>query len=126
MDGRRAAATLGVEPGATKDEIRRAFRARAKLAHPDTVGSNEAFIALRRAVERMLPAAPDEPNRPVPPPCHWVQTPTSGIRPHLDLTDVRRRPTRPVGSHHSPPTPERDRRGLSFDDHLARALADRS
>jgi hypothetical protein len=124
MDGRRAAAaTLGVRPGATKKEIRRAFRARARLAHPDTVGSNEAFIALRQAVDLLLPTAPDERHDPITPPCHWMRTPVSAPGPRLDATDVRRRPLGPVSSNRSPMTPKQDGQGLSFDEHLARALA---
>ena len=64
MDGRSAAAALGVGPQATKDEIRRAFRARAKLAHPDaagSAGSDEAFIALRAAFAMCSGVAPGLP-----------------------------------------------------------------
>lgn len=40
---------LGVARDATPDDIRRAYRAKAKAAHPDTGGSEEAFQALSRA-----------------------------------------------------------------------------
>lgn len=40
---------LGVARDATADEIRRAYRAKAKLAHPDAGGSEEAFRAVARA-----------------------------------------------------------------------------
>lgn len=137
MDGRQAAATLGVDPRATRDEIRRAFRARVKRAHPDAgpAGSDEAFIELRGAFEYLLAQAPEpvvarepvvdaepEPFRPVAPAMAspWfagVERPTV-----VDLVDsgpwtVRRSAPRPVDPV------RRDRRGLSFDDHLAAALA---
>lgn len=61
MDGRTAAAVLGITQGATRDEIRRAFRARAKLAHPDAHGTDEAFVTLRAAADLLLAAAPQGP-----------------------------------------------------------------
>lgn len=41
--------TLGVPRDATRDAVRRAFRSRARRAHPDAGGSTEAFGALCRA-----------------------------------------------------------------------------
>lgn len=41
--------TLGVAKDATKDAIKKAFRARAKAAHPDTGGSAETFHAIELA-----------------------------------------------------------------------------
>ena len=41
--------TLGVERGADRDAVRRAFRDKARRAHPDAGGSVEAFGALVRA-----------------------------------------------------------------------------
>lgn len=61
MDGRTAAAVLGITQGATRDEIRRAFRARAKIVHPDARGSDEAFVTLRAAADLLLAAAPARP-----------------------------------------------------------------
>ncbi|MEZ5412371.1 MAG: DnaJ domain-containing protein [Acidimicrobiales bacterium] len=63
MDGRTAAAVLGIAQGATRDEIRRAFRARAKIAHPDAHGTDEAFVTLRAAADLLLALAPDRPGR---------------------------------------------------------------
>lgn len=62
MDGSTAAAVLGITQEATRDEIRRAFRARAKLAHPDAHGTNEAFVTLRAAADLLLATAPHRPN----------------------------------------------------------------
>lgn len=45
---------LGVEPGATLDAVRRAFRLRAQETHPDHGGDAEAFLAVRRAYERLV------------------------------------------------------------------------
>lgn len=138
MDGQMAAATLGVGPQATRDEIRRAFRARVKRVHPDsgTHGSADAFIALRQALEHLLAEAPVEPvahsvgsrfagpgSRP------WSVEPGSAESrsvPMVDLTDVdRRRPPgvagpafRGVGVD-----PGRQARAQAFGDHLAAALA---
>jgi hypothetical protein len=134
MDGRSAAATLGVGPQATKDEIRRAFRARAKLAHPDAAGpagSDEAFIALRAAFELLLPIAPEEPARPCGPgPARatdrWMTaTSADRHRPTVLLTDLRRTVARRPAPAPARPEPARDARGLSFDDHLAAAMAGR-
>ncbi len=66
MDGPTAAAVLGITQEATKDEIRRAFRARAKVAHPDARGTSEAFVTLRAAADVLLAAAPDGPSRQAP------------------------------------------------------------
>jgi len=63
MDGRTAAAVLGITQGATRDEIRRAFRARAKIVHPDAHGTDEAFVALRAAADLLLATAPERPSR---------------------------------------------------------------
>ena len=42
---------LGVKRGATKDEVRKAYRRKAKISHPDKGGSAEAFSALTVAHE---------------------------------------------------------------------------
>ncbi|MBX3247083.1 MAG: J domain-containing protein [Myxococcales bacterium] len=47
-------AVLGVEPGASVDEIKRAFRERAPAAHPDRGGDPEVFRQLHEAYERAL------------------------------------------------------------------------
>lgn len=145
MDGRTAAATLGVGPRATRAEIRQAFRARAKVLHPDAgpAGSTERFIALRRAVEQLMAEAPEGPvaseDSATPPAASAVRTAdrswsTTTFGPAstwsdragaaIDLTDTVRRPTRSTGHRRSAARPvPRDARGLSFEDHLAAALA---
>ena len=42
---------LGLQPGATEVEIRRAFRRLARQAHPDAGGDPGRFVTLRRALE---------------------------------------------------------------------------
>ena len=46
-------AVLGVEPGAPREAITRAFRLRALETHPDRGGDPEAYIAARAAYERL-------------------------------------------------------------------------
>jgi hypothetical protein len=45
---------LGVTPGATEAEITKAFKAKARAAHPDMGGSHEAFIKLNDARQAAL------------------------------------------------------------------------
>ncbi|MBK5198206.1 MAG: J domain-containing protein [Methyloceanibacter sp.] len=40
---------LGIKRGATKEDVRRAYRRKAKISHPDSGGSVEAFSALATA-----------------------------------------------------------------------------
>ena len=49
MDGRRARRVLGVASDAGPEEIRRAYRARLHVAHPDHGGSAEAFTQVLSA-----------------------------------------------------------------------------
>lgn len=46
-------AILGLAPGASAEEITRAYREQAKRAHPDAGGSAEAFRAVRAAYEEL-------------------------------------------------------------------------
>jgi hypothetical protein len=54
--------TLGLAPGATQAEIKRAYRRLAKLYHPDSAGERTLprFLAIQAAYEALL----DDPNRP--------------------------------------------------------------
>ncbi len=63
MDGSTALAVLGLEPGATKQQIKTTFRALVKGAHPDAFGveSTDRFVDLHAAYERALVGAPDAP-----------------------------------------------------------------
>jgi DnaJ domain len=88
MDGRRARALLGVDIDADSDEIRRAFRARALVTHPDRGGDRISFELAVLAFEtlqhvdvsRRLPTRPELP----------------GARPRIDVYDssYRCRPQR--------------------------------
>lgn len=118
MDSRRAAAVLGVAPGATKRELARAFRARAKVAHPDASGTAEDFILLRAAFDQLHPLAPSSPPSRVRAGSPWFRPATA---PTIDLTDVRVRRT-PAGPAGSTGGLRRDGNGLTFDDHLAAKL----
>ena len=57
MDGRRARIVLGVADDAGPHEIRRAFRARALVTHPDHGGDGGSFAQLVAALDA-LDAAP--------------------------------------------------------------------
>ncbi|WP_435147199.1 J domain-containing protein [Halobaculum sp. P14] len=47
-------AVLGVDPDASDDEVKRAFRERVKETHPDSGGDTEQFHRVQRAKEVML------------------------------------------------------------------------
>jgi hypothetical protein len=51
-----ALGVLSLAPGATAEEIKRAFRAAALRTHPDRGGDEAAFIEVRRALEVALAA----------------------------------------------------------------------
>lgn len=61
MDSRSAAALLGVSPQASRGELIRAFRARAKVTHPDAFGTNDAFIECRAAFDLLCSPARSQP-----------------------------------------------------------------
>ena len=46
--------TLGLRPGASREDIEAMYRARAKLVHPDHGGSDEAMAELNAARERLI------------------------------------------------------------------------
>ncbi len=144
MDGRTAAAILGVSPGASKGEVTRAFRARAKATHPDgagaTTGTGDDFIAVRAAYEllcrptgdlraivgsrrgdwfRSVPTATLD-LRDLPGPRTPLQPrPAPPTRPARSTQAARpTRPTRPTQPLTDPSTG-----GRRFEDHLVAQLA---
>jgi len=48
---------LGVSPDATQDEIKRAYRSRARRTHPDAGGSPEDFVRVSRAWDQVHDAS---------------------------------------------------------------------
>lgn len=88
MDGRRARIVLGVGNDAGPVEIRRAFRARALVTHPDHGGDAPSFAEIVDALAALddVVAAPrlevhERPNRV-----------SVTARPHFDAYDAPRRP----------------------------------
>jgi len=59
-----ALGVLGLAPGATPDEIKRAFRGAALRTHPDRGGDDAAFIDARRAFDVALASAEARARRP--------------------------------------------------------------
>ncbi|HET9729656.1 MAG TPA: J domain-containing protein [Acidimicrobiia bacterium] len=53
MDGRLARTILGVDDDAGPEELRRAFRARALVLHPDHGGDTPAFAELVNALDTL-------------------------------------------------------------------------
>ncbi|PKL76514.1 MAG: hypothetical protein CVV27_09875 [Candidatus Melainabacteria bacterium HGW-Melainabacteria-1] len=51
---RQAFQMLGIEPPGSPDQIRQAYRIKARSMHPDLGGANEAFIRLQRAYRTAL------------------------------------------------------------------------
>jgi len=85
MDGRRARVVLGVGNDAGPAEIRRAFRARALVTHPDHGGDNRAFAELVAAVGS-LDTAPAGTVTPI------LTAALPPSRPRFDAYDSPRRP----------------------------------
>lgn len=48
--------TLGLQPGSSQEDIKRAYRAKAKLFHPDVGGDPRAFRLIQRAYEHLMQA----------------------------------------------------------------------
>jgi DnaJ domain len=59
-----ALGVLGLSPGATAAEIKRAFRGAALRTHPDRGGEDAAFIDVRRALDVALASAEARGRRP--------------------------------------------------------------
>jgi hypothetical protein len=88
MDGRRARIVLGVANDAGPHEIRRAFRARALVTHPDHGGDGGSFAELVAALDALDVGAPGPTPVAVRVP---MLRPASG--PRFDAYDSPRRPT---------------------------------
>jgi hypothetical protein len=148
MDGTTALAVLGLAPGASASQIKAAFRARAKLVHPDRHGGAEGFLALRQAYETATAHAASPDDRDAGPGRAPALGAAAERQLHLDRPAVldtdrtaalpRRRPARwladttrsapalDVLDITRPPAPRaagRGQRTRSFDEHLALALA---
>lgn len=65
-------ATLGVEPGASAADIRRAYRRRALEVHPDIAGTDttDQMADLNEARDRLLAEASEQGSGPKPPRRH--------------------------------------------------------
>jgi len=88
MDGRRARIVLGVADDAGAHEIRRAFRARALVTHPDRGGDGGSFVELVAALDALDSVVA---VRPAPVAVHLpVALPASRRR--FDVYDSARRP----------------------------------
>lgn len=70
-------AVLGLDEGATLDEVRHAFREEAKRTHPDHGGDRARFEALRTAYGEVRRLAPNRPRttHPRPPKPVWGARP---------------------------------------------------
>lgn len=127
MDGYTAAAALFVARNANRDELRRAFRARAKELHPDTNphGSESAFIQLREAFDHLMATASEaapSPSATQRQTAARFEVPTATPRPiSVDLSDTQKHRPR-FSTDHRPIDPEGDARGRRFADHLAAAM----
>jgi hypothetical protein len=97
MDGRRARDVLGVGNDAGPAEIRRAFRARALVTHPDHGGSRAAFAELLEAFESLGTASTRSASQPEPTLHAWIAArrlpePVPLARIPFDAYDSPRRP----------------------------------
>ena len=94
MDGRRARNVLGVGIDAGPDEIRRAFRARARTLHPDHGGDGYEFAELKDAFEAVR-TAPRAARALTPPPVRVRVDVYDSVRsaPRRDFADVLRAAT---------------------------------
>ena len=58
MKPSQAFALLEIDPGCSSDEIRKAWRTKSTIHHPDAGGSNEAMVSLNLALEIALDWSP--------------------------------------------------------------------
>jgi DnaJ domain len=94
--------TLGVARNCTSQELKDAFRAKARLAHPDLGGEPAAFIQLREAFDQIGKELARRPREPIaasrPWPCRRPRQPDPNWVPDLIVLDEplpRTRPGRP-------------------------------
>jgi hypothetical protein len=90
MDGRHARAVLGVPEHASADDIRRAFRQRALVTHPDRGGDRTAFELVVLAFETLQHVTVSTPVA-LPP---YINTATAAPveRPRFSMHDCTRVP----------------------------------
>lgn len=74
---------LGVSRDATENEIRRAWRQKARAAHPDVGGTTEEMLRLNEAAMVALALANE--TRVSEPSTHSVKTPDSPVRAHRNI-----------------------------------------
>lgn len=58
MNPTQAFALLEIEPGSSAEEIRKAWRTKSTIHHPDAGGSNDAMVSLNLALEVALEWSP--------------------------------------------------------------------
>jgi hypothetical protein len=93
MDGRRARTLLGVGNDAGPTEIRRAFRARALVTHPDHGGDRSAFAEIVAALDTLdALGALNPPVESRPQVAVRIAVTLPGARPRFDAYDSPRRP----------------------------------
>ncbi len=96
--------TLGVERGCTREDVKAAFRARARVAHPDLGGDEQAFIQVCAAYKHILLEVPPDPIAP-----RRARSAPSTSRP-------RRPPPKERPNQDAPRRPDRlSRRSPAFD-----------
>lgn len=65
MEPSQAFALLEIQPGCTPEEIRKAWRAKSTIHHPDAGGTNDAMVSLNLALDIALSWSPlDDANNP--------------------------------------------------------------
>lgn len=84
MTRKEAAALLGVDDSASPDDVRRAWRVWARLAHPDLGGDVRHFRRLAAARDELLAGTPLDPNPELEP------------APRAPMCSVIRRPSLPA------------------------------
>lgn len=88
MSRAQAAALLGVVADADADQVRRAWRAWARLTHPDHGGDREFFEQLRQARDVLVDSGTDTSTGPD----HSVDVPSTEPSARLPWSQVLRRP----------------------------------